>query len=194
MYKKYIKRLLDIILSIILIIITFPLMIVVAFLLYINLGKPIWNQKRLREGLNKKTYTMYKFRTRIMYTYDKQLNEDQETYDYVSHVAYDKVLAVNDINSFIACPPSMPGASIAVKVKDSSLEPKYSKGDYVFIEFNVPLSNNDITLCSLNGKVMLKKYSNKEGKIVLSSPDKTIQKLTVKPEDKFYIIGKVLGK
>ena len=30
----------------------------------------------------------------LMYTYDKQLNEDQETYDYVSHVAYDKVLAV----------------------------------------------------------------------------------------------------
>ena len=54
MYKEYIKRLLDIVLSIILIIITFPLMIIVALSLYINLGKPMWNQKRLREGLNKK--------------------------------------------------------------------------------------------------------------------------------------------
>lgn len=130
----------------------------------------------------------------LMYTYDKQLNEDQENYNYVSHVAYDKVLAINDINSFIDCPPTMPGASLAVKVNDTSLEPKYSKGDFVFIEFNVPLTNNEITLCSLNGKVMLKKYTNKEGKITLSSPDKTIAKITVKPEDKFYIIGKVLGK
>ena len=130
----------------------------------------------------------------LMYTYDKQLNEDQEIYNYVSHVAYDKVLAINDINSFIDCPSSMPGASIAVKVNDTSLEPKYKKGDFVFVEFNVPLANNDITLCSLNGKVMLKKYSNREGKITLSSPDKTIAKVAVKPDDKFYIIGKVLGK
>lgn len=130
----------------------------------------------------------------LMYTYDKQLNEDQETYDYVSHVAYDKVLAINDINSFIDCPSTMPGASLAVKVNDTSLEPKYSKGDFVFVEFNVPLSNNDLALCSLNGNVMLKKYTNKEGKIVLSALDKTIPKTTVKPEDKFYIIGKVLGK
>ena len=130
----------------------------------------------------------------LMYTYDKQLNEDQETYDYVSHVAYDKVLAINDINSFIDCPATMPGASLAVKVTDTSLEPKYKKGDFVFVEFNLPLSNNDLALCSLNGKVLIKKYSNKEGKIVLSSLDKTIPKITVKSEDQFYIIGKVLGK
>lgn len=130
----------------------------------------------------------------LMYTYDKQLNEDQETYNYVSHVAYDKVLAIDSINSFMDCPPTMPGASLAVKVTDTSLEPKYKKGDFVFVEFNVPLANNDICLCSLNGKVMLKKYSNKEGKIVLSAQNKTVSKLTIKPEDKFYIIGKVLGK
>ena len=130
----------------------------------------------------------------LMYTYDKQLNEDQETYNYVSHVAYDRVLAIDNINQFMNCPPSMPGASIAVKVNDSSLEPKYLKGDYVFVEFNVPLTNNDICLCSFNDKVMLKKYSNKEGKIVLSSIDKSIPKTTVKPDDNFYIIGKVLGK
>ena len=70
MYKKYIKRMLDIIVSLALIIITFPLMIIVALSLYINLGAPIWNQKRYREGLNKKTFLMYKFRTRKLDTYD----------------------------------------------------------------------------------------------------------------------------
>ena len=82
MYRKYIKRLLDIVLSIVLIIITFPLMIIVALSLYINLGKPFWNQKRLREGLNKKPYTMYKFRTRIMDTYDKPYRERYTNFSY----------------------------------------------------------------------------------------------------------------
>ena len=82
MYRKYIKRLLDIVLSIVLIIITFPLMIIVALSLYINLGKPFWNQKRLREGLNKKSYTMYKFRTRIMDTYDKPHRERYTKFSY----------------------------------------------------------------------------------------------------------------
>ena len=130
----------------------------------------------------------------LMYTYDKQLNEDQEAYNYVNHVAYDRVLAVNNINSFISCPPSMPSASLAVRINDSSMEPKYSEGDYVFIEFNSPLVNGDIALLSLNDKVLIRKYSNKEGKIILSALDKSISKITVKTDDKFYIIGKILGK
>ena len=129
-----------------------------------------------------------------MYTYDKQLNEDQETYNYVSHIAYDRVLAVDNISSFINCPPTMPSASLAIKVNDSCLEPKYSKGDYVFVEFNSPLANNDIAVVSLNGKVLIRKYSNKEGKIVLSVLDKSLPKVTVSEKDDFYIIGKVLGK
>lgn len=75
MYAKYIKRLLDIIVSIILIIVTFPLMIIVAFSLWINLGSPIYNQLRMREGKNKKPFLMYKLRTRIMDTYDKPFEE-----------------------------------------------------------------------------------------------------------------------
>ena len=130
----------------------------------------------------------------LMYTYDKQLNEDQETYNYVDNIAYDKVLAVDNINSFITCPPTMPSASLAVKVNDTSLEPKYSKGDYVFVEFNSPLSNGDIALISLNGEILIKKYSCKEGKTVLASLDKTIPKITVATDDSFYIIGKILGK
>ena len=57
-------------------------MIIVALSLYINLGKPFWNQKRLREGLNKKPYTMYKFRTRIMDTYDKPHRERYTKFSY----------------------------------------------------------------------------------------------------------------
>lgn len=62
----YIKRLLDIILSIFLIIITLPLMLITLILLVINLGLPIFNQKRYREGLYKKSFLMFKFRTKLL--------------------------------------------------------------------------------------------------------------------------------
>ena len=62
----YVKRMLDIIFSLILIIITLPLMLVVAISVLIGLGFPLFNQKRYREGLNKKPFLMYKFRTKLL--------------------------------------------------------------------------------------------------------------------------------
>ena len=62
----YIKRLLDIIISLLLIIVTFPLMLITVMLLVIDLGLPIFNQRRYREGLYKKSFLMFKFRTKLM--------------------------------------------------------------------------------------------------------------------------------
>lgn len=75
MYQKYIKRLLDIVLSLILIIILFPLMLIVALILIINLGLPLFNELREREGMNKKTFIMYKFRTKKLNSGTKYTND-----------------------------------------------------------------------------------------------------------------------
>ncbi len=62
MYKKYIKRLLDIVLSLFAIIIFSPIFITVGILVLIFLGRPvIFKQKR--PGKNEKIFTLYKFRT-----------------------------------------------------------------------------------------------------------------------------------
>lgn len=62
MYRKYIKRLLDIILSLLGIIITFPIFLVVGILVIMFLGRPaIFRQER--PGKDGKIFTMYKFRT-----------------------------------------------------------------------------------------------------------------------------------
>lgn len=62
MYQKYIKRLLDIILSSLAIIITLPVFLIIGILILIFIGKPaIFRQKR--PGKNEKIFTMYKFRT-----------------------------------------------------------------------------------------------------------------------------------
>lgn len=61
-YKKLIKRPLDFIVSLTMLIILSPLLLVVAILVRNKLGSPILF-KQNRPGLNEKVFTMYKFRT-----------------------------------------------------------------------------------------------------------------------------------
>lgn len=62
MYAKYVKRILDFTLSLIIFILLMPLMIVIYILVRIKLGKPaIFKQER--PGKNEKIFTLYKFRT-----------------------------------------------------------------------------------------------------------------------------------
>lgn len=62
MYKRFFKRPMDFILSLLAMIILSPLLIITAALVWIKLGSPvIFKQKR--PGLNEKIFTIYKFRT-----------------------------------------------------------------------------------------------------------------------------------
>lgn len=62
MYRKYIKRLIDFIFALAMIIILSPLFLLIYLLVYFKLGSPvIFKQKR--PGLNEKIFTMYKFRS-----------------------------------------------------------------------------------------------------------------------------------
>lgn len=59
---KIIKRLLDIIFSLLFIILLSPLLIIISIIVRLNLGSPIiFTQERT--GLNEKTFTVYKFRS-----------------------------------------------------------------------------------------------------------------------------------
>jgi undecaprenyl phosphate N,N'-diacetylbacillosamine 1-phosphate transferase len=61
-YRKYIKRPMDFILSLCAIIVLAPVLLIIEILLRIKLGSPvIFKQKR--PGLNEKIFTLYKFRT-----------------------------------------------------------------------------------------------------------------------------------
>jgi len=128
----------------------------------------------------------------IMYTYDKELNEEQEKYGLVNHISYNKVLAVDNINSFIDCPSTHPTASIAVKMPDDSMEASIKKGDYVFVEFNHPLDNKDIGIFSVNNEIVIRKFFFKKGKFTLKAANKNYKDITIADSDSFYIVGKVL--
>lgn len=62
MYRHYIKRLLDIVLSLIALIVLSPLLLILTILVRIKLGSPVIF-KQQRPGLNEKIFTMYKFRS-----------------------------------------------------------------------------------------------------------------------------------
>jgi undecaprenyl phosphate N,N'-diacetylbacillosamine 1-phosphate transferase len=61
-YRKYIKRPMDFILSLIAIIVLAPVLLVAAVLVRVKLGSPVLFKQK-RPGLNEKIFTLYKFRT-----------------------------------------------------------------------------------------------------------------------------------
>lgn len=62
LYRDYIKRILDFLLSLLALIILWPILLIIAYIVKVKLGSPIiFKQKR--PGLNEKIFVLYKFRT-----------------------------------------------------------------------------------------------------------------------------------
>ena len=62
MYRKYFKRIMDIFLSLIALIVFSPFLILIALLVRVKLGSPVLFRQD-RPGMNEKIFTLYKFRT-----------------------------------------------------------------------------------------------------------------------------------
>lgn len=129
----------------------------------------------------------------LMYTYDKQVSEEQESYGFINHISYNKVLAVSNIQDFIDCPSDMPSATLAVKIADDSMEPKLKKGSFAFIEFNSLLDNKEVGIFSINGKILIRRFVIRRGKVVLKPDNKSFEEIEIRDTDNFYIVGKVLN-
>lgn len=129
----------------------------------------------------------------LMYTYDKFLSDDQEFYNAPNHIAYDKVLAIDSINSFMDCPADLSTAALSVKISDDSMAPKLPKGIYAFIELNSPLNNREIGLFEFDNKIYIRRFIVRRDKLVLRADNKDYEEISIFEEDSFNIIGKVIG-
>lgn len=129
----------------------------------------------------------------LMYTYDKQVSEEQESYGFINNISYNKVLAINSINGFIDCPSDMPSSSLAVKIPDNSMESTFKKGDFAFIEFNSLLENKEVGIFQINNKILIRRFVIRRGKVFLKADNKSFDEIPVNDSDKFFIIGKVLN-
>lgn len=87
LYEKYFKRLLDILLSGLALIVLLPVILVVAFLVKTKLGSPVIF-KQERPGKDEKIFSMYKFRTMT----DQKDSEGNLLLDSVRLTAFGKML------------------------------------------------------------------------------------------------------
>lgn len=129
----------------------------------------------------------------LMYTYDKELTEEQLSYDIVNKICYDKIVAINNIDTLITCPTNMKTASIAIRVPDDSMEPKLTSGSYAFVEFNAPLENKDIGLFEYKNKFLFRKLIVRQDILILRALKEDIPDIKVNYSEHIYILGKVLG-
>lgn len=129
----------------------------------------------------------------LMFTYDKVFTDEQIKYNMQDHIAYDKVLAVGSLDSFIPCPMDFPNAALALKITDDDMTPRLEKGTYAFVEFNSPLENKDIGIFEFNGKVMIRRYVIKKEGLILRADNKNIEDIMITETDKYNIIGKIVG-
>ena len=96
MYRKYVKRLFDIIISCILFVITLPILIIVIPLNILSIGLPIYNVLRYRIGKDNKIYLMYKIRTKKI---GKEYVHDGSQFSRFSKII--DATRINEIPQFI---------------------------------------------------------------------------------------------
>ena len=130
----------------------------------------------------------------LMYTYDKTINEEQESYNVVKHISYNKIIAVDSICDFIDCPADVPSSAIALKMMDDSMDSTFPLASYVYVEFNTPLNSKDYGLFNYNGDIIIRKFVTRKGKIILKADNESYSDIQVSDSDIFYIIGKILKK
>ena len=129
----------------------------------------------------------------LMYTYDKIFTEEQKNNKMPEHISYNKILAVDSLDSCMECPVDFPTAALALKVPDDSMAPRLEKGVFAFIELNSPLENKDIGLFEYDGKIIMRRYVIRKDSLVLRADNKEFTDIALTENTKYTIIGKILG-
>lgn len=128
----------------------------------------------------------------LAYMYDKEISQDDKRYKLTNHISYNRVVAVNDISSFMECPPTIPNASMAFRITDTSMEPKLKENSYAFLELNVPLENRNFGLFEFNGELLVRRFIIRQDALVLRAENKDYPEILLSENDDFTIIGKVI--
>lgn len=129
----------------------------------------------------------------LMYTYDKEFTQEQLNYNIENKICYDKILAVNRIDTLIQCPKEMSSASFAIRVPDDSMEPVLTAGSYAFVELNTPLNNRDIGLFSYKNEYILRRLIIRKDNLILRASKDGIKDIKISVDEPLLILGKVLG-
>lgn len=129
----------------------------------------------------------------LLYTYDKNLTDEQKEYSATNHIKYDSIPVFSSIEGFKKCPRDMQSATFVIRVNNDEMSSKLKVGSFAYIEMNTPLNNKDIGLFEYDGKLIFRKFIIRKKDIVLRADKENLQDIIVTKDSPFYIIGKVLG-
>ena len=127
----------------------------------------------------------------IYYTYDKKLTQEQEEYNYIKHISYDRIPLVEKLSKFVEYPVDMPNVSFAYRVLTDEMSPLIKENAIVYIEQNTTLDNKEIGLFYYNGEYIMRRLLYRKESFVLKADNKDIPNITIGNKDEFFIIGKV---
>ena len=127
----------------------------------------------------------------IYYTYDKKLTQEQEEYNYIKHISYDRIPLVEKLSKFVEYPVDMPNVSFAYRVLTDEMSPLIKENAIVYIEQNTTLDNKEIGLFYYNGEYIMRRLLYRKESFVLKADKKDIPNITIGNKDEFFIIGKV---
>ncbi len=129
----------------------------------------------------------------MMHTYDKDLTEEQKSYNVEKHINYDLVPIFGSIEGFSKCPEGLFDTSFVFRAFDDTMSPRFEKGDYLYTSFNTPLDNKDIGLFLYEEKLIVRKFIVRKTDLVLRAESKDIKDIILTKDSDFYIVGKILG-
>ena len=129
----------------------------------------------------------------LLHTYDKELSDEQNKYNYLKFISYNKVPVFSNLDDFTTCPAKYSNASFAFRVPDNSMEPVFFRGTKVFVEIAGLLENKDYGLFKADNKFLIRKLLYRKGGLVLRAENKEleIEDILVPDLKEFEIIGKI---
>lgn len=127
----------------------------------------------------------------IYYTYDKKLSQEQEEYNYIKYISYDKIPLIEKLSDFVECPIDIPNISFAYRITSDEMSPFIKENAVVYIEQNTTIENKEIGLFYYNGEYIVRRLMYKKESFILKADNKEIPNISITNKDDFYIIGKV---
>lgn len=129
----------------------------------------------------------------VMYAYDKTIPQELVADGYLNLVPYHSVVAIDNFDNLINCPPKFGSSSFAVRLSDDSMEPKFLKGSYAFVEQNSPILPKEVGLFFYNGEFFIRRLYISNASYSLKPDNSEYKTLRISKKDEFYAIGKILG-
>lgn len=127
----------------------------------------------------------------LSHLYDKTLTENQERFNLINCIPYNKIPLVTNIEDMILCPSSIPNASFAFIMNDDAMKSSLPKGSIGYLELSAIPEHRELGVFQYKNSILIRKLVYRKNKLVLKSDNLLSKDITIEDMDDFCIIGKI---